>query len=81
MPSKRKSLKCTTLWCRALMITRKTRLGHDTDMIISDSLDRSLSVKKGEFGTVYKTGVFGGRWGADRGNPDFLGHLGTRSVG
>ncbi len=39
------------------MITRKTRLGHDTDMIISDSLDRSLSVKKGEFGTVYKTGV------------------------
>ncbi len=63
------------------MITRKTRLGHDTDLIISDSLDRSLSVKKGEFGTAYKTGDFGGRWELIGAIPIFLGILGTRSVG
>lgn len=45
------------------MITRKTRLGHDTDLIIFDSLDCSLSLsKKGGVwnmfdGFSYKTGV------------------------
>ncbi len=63
------------------MITRKTRLGHDTDLIISDSLDRSLSVKKGEFGTVYKTGVLEEDGELIGAIPILLGNLGTRSVG
>ncbi len=39
------------------MITRKTRLGHNTDLIIFDSLDCSLSVKRGSLERFTRRGI------------------------